>query len=120
MVPRVEKAIKDIEQLWPAVQTTMEQTIKLANDVQALAAGIAPELMLPITQASSEPKYDVRWVQQGLQQLGFDSGPIDGIMGPRTQMAISAFQQAHGLMPDGWFGVMSEAKLDQLLRERTV
>ena len=40
----------------------------------------------------------LRGVQQGLAALGFDPGPIDGIDGPRTRAAVSAFQRQLMLM----------------------
>jgi peptidoglycan hydrolase-like protein with peptidoglycan-binding domain len=42
------------------------------------------------------PTADTRLVQQLLAIKGFDPGDIDGLVGPRTRAAISAFVQAHG------------------------
>ncbi|MEW5977115.1 MAG: peptidoglycan-binding domain-containing protein [Acidobacteriota bacterium] len=39
--------------------------------------------------------------QQRLQNLGFDCGPIDGLIGPRTRGAIRNFQAKFGLKLDG-------------------
>lgn len=36
-------------------------------------------------------------VQTQLQQDGYYSGPIDGVLGPQTRAAIAAFQADHGL-----------------------
>ncbi len=50
------------------------------------------------------PRHDastVREVQQALQGKGFDVGPIDGVIGPRTQAALREFQQQHGLKGSG-------------------
>jgi peptidoglycan hydrolase-like protein with peptidoglycan-binding domain len=43
----------------------------------------------------------VRSVQRRLNQLGYRAGPEDGIMGPRTRRAISAYQGQMGMQPDG-------------------
>jgi hypothetical protein len=43
----------------------------------------------------------VRGAQETLQRSGFDVGPIDGILGVRTQEALSEFQRKHGLTPSG-------------------
>jgi peptidoglycan hydrolase-like protein with peptidoglycan-binding domain len=43
----------------------------------------------------------VRAVQQALKEKGQDPGPVDGVLGPRTQAALKAFQQAEGLTPSG-------------------
>lgn len=40
-------------------------------------------------------------VQKSLQKKGFDPGPIDGVVGPRTQDAIMRFQRAHNLAASG-------------------
>ncbi len=42
-------------------------------------------------QAGGDP--DIRRLQERLQSEGFDSGPIDGIDGPRTQAALAARRQ---------------------------
>ena len=41
-------------------------------------------------------------VQQGLAALGFDTGPADGMFGPRTRSAIREWQQAKGLEASGY------------------
>jgi hypothetical protein len=43
----------------------------------------------------------VRAAQSALKGLGYDPGPIDGAMGPRTARAASAFQRAQGLPANG-------------------
>ncbi|HHT17287.1 MAG TPA: L,D-transpeptidase family protein [Papillibacter sp.] len=47
---------------------------------------------------------DVRRVQAMLRTLGFYSGTADGIFGNDTMHAVTAFQKAHGLNPDGVVG----------------
>ena len=41
-------------------------------------------------------------LQTRLNELGFDAGEPDGILGPATRAAIRRFQQARGLVPDGF------------------
>lgn len=41
--------------------------------------------------------WQVRWAQEQLRQAGFDPGPIDGIIGPRTTKALQRYQEVHGL-----------------------
>ena len=38
---------------------------------------------------------DVREVQDALREKGYNPGPADGVMGPRTQQALREFQQAN-------------------------
>jgi S1-C subfamily serine protease len=44
---------------------------------------------------------DVRWVQEVLGLLGYDAGPADGTLGPKTEAAIRSFQRDIGLPADG-------------------
>lgn len=50
-------------------------------------------------------------IQQALAAAGFDPGPQDGKLGPRTKAAIRAYQQANGLAVDGIAGPNTQAKL---------
>ena len=43
----------------------------------------------------------VREVQRRLRRLGYRTGPVDGIYGPRTRAAVGWFQHKHGLPVDG-------------------
>jgi localization factor PodJL len=54
-------------------------------------------------QAAAAPtgKELVRQVQAALNDLGFDAGPADGMMGNRTRQAIADFQAAAGMTVDG-------------------
>jgi TPR repeat protein len=54
---------------------------------------------------------DIREIQTRLDELGYDPGPVDGLMGDRTESAIAAFQQDRGLEADG---EPSPALLDRL------
>ena len=53
-------------------------------------------------------------IQTELNTLGYDPGPIDGIMGPRTAVAISRYQTDHKLLIDGQASVeLAQHILDQ-------
>jgi peptidoglycan hydrolase-like protein with peptidoglycan-binding domain len=43
----------------------------------------------------------IRQVQQLLQQKGFDPGPLDGIVGPRTREATRKYQDRFGMKASG-------------------
>jgi peptidoglycan hydrolase-like protein with peptidoglycan-binding domain len=57
----------------------------------------------------------VRDTQVGLNRLGYDAGPADGVMGPRTRQAIRTFQANNGLPVDGR---PSEALLEEINRQQ--
>lgn len=55
-------------------------------------------------ETAAEPEVsgaELRFVQQRLRELGYDPGPADGVMGPRTRTAISAYQRDMGMRVDG-------------------
>jgi hypothetical protein len=58
------------------------------------------------------PLEDLRGVQQRLKELGYDCGPTDGVMGPRTERAVRAFQEDHPpLVVDGIPGRLTRREL---------
>lgn len=50
--------------------------------------------------------------QKQLSRLGYNPGPLDGLMGKKTRQAIMAFQKNHGKPMDG----KASEKLLQLLK----
>ena len=47
-------------------------------------------------------KGQVQTLQASLNQLGYDAGPVDGIIGTRTRSALQQFQKARGFVADGY------------------
>ncbi len=56
---------------------------------------------------------DVLFLQRRLDELGFDSGPVDGIFSPELEVAVTEFQRNAGLNVDG---IVGETTLDRLRR----
>ena len=65
-------------------------------------AGAGPLVRPPPADAPRLSRDQVIRLQQRLQAYGFDSGPADGIPGPRTRAALRRFQEARGLVADGF------------------
>jgi len=53
-------------------------------------------------------------LQTDLQRLGFDPGPLDGILGRQGRAALRAWQKSRALIPDGF---ATESVLQQIERE---
>jgi len=56
----------------------------------------------------------IRSVQRRLNQLGYRAGPEDGIMGPRTHRAISAYQARTGMESNG---MLTPDLVDRMMAE---
>jgi len=64
-----------------------------------------------------EEGVEVKEIQQRLNDLGYDSGKVDGIMGKRTKGAIKEYQKDKGLKVDGVAGTNTKRSLfDELSR----
>jgi peptidoglycan hydrolase-like protein with peptidoglycan-binding domain len=63
-----------------------------------VAAAPPPPAPLPLDTTN------VRATQNRLTQLGFYNGPVDGVWGPSTQVALERFQRSRGLPVDGKLG----------------
>ena len=61
---------------------------------------------------------DVASLQRRLGALGFDAGRVDGIFGPRTQVALTEFQRNVGLTVDGVCGPATTDALARLGRRQ--
>jgi hypothetical protein len=59
----------------------------------------------------------VRELQQSLQAQGVSPGPIDGIVGPKTQQAIRQFQQQEGIAGNGQLNEQTLQALDLEVEE---
>lgn len=53
----------------------------------------------------------VRQVQEALKDKGMDPGPVDGIMGPKTQAALREFQKQEGMEETGRLDAETMSKL---------
>jgi hypothetical protein len=53
----------------------------------------------------------VRTLQAQLRTAGFDPGPVDGIFGPQTTIAVRRFQAAAGITVDGLAGPQTQVAL---------
>src|SRR5688500_6747260 len=59
--------------------------------------------MVPVLRRGAHGP-DVELLQRWLAEAGFRPGRVDGAFGPATEAALTAFQQARGLLADGVAG----------------
>lgn len=69
----------------------------LVSSGLALSLCFAPVILAQGSQS-------VREAQQALKDKGFDPGPVDGVMGPKTHAAIRSYQEKNSLAADGRLG----------------
>lgn len=60
---------------------------------------------------SARPSSSVRSAQQALMDKGYNPGPVDGRMGPKTMVAIRDFQKAEGMKATGRLDTTTAMKL---------
>ncbi|MFP4063175.1 MAG: peptidoglycan-binding domain-containing protein, partial [Halochromatium sp.] len=63
-------------------------------------------------QALTATPQTVKALQTALRAQGFDPGPIDGLLGPRTTAAIKEFQRDRGLPVTGSLNAELAQQLD--------
>lgn len=84
-----------------SVERQLQRDDLLPEERDALLLTEAKLRRIESRVAMTAPVTGVRAVQQRLSELGYDPGPVDGIMGPRTRAAIRAFERDHGLPESG-------------------
>jgi peptidoglycan hydrolase-like protein with peptidoglycan-binding domain len=80
-------------------------------------------LLVPVLLAAALPASaaaftnpQIPGLQVALRAHGYDTGPVDGIVGPKTAAAVRAFQRRNGIHADGLAGPQTRAKLGRLGR----
>jgi N-acetylmuramoyl-L-alanine amidase len=106
--PNTEKAIRAFQQgrlLWA------DGIVEEGSWTELVEAGHKPGERLLYLRVPYMRGDDVLSVQRRLDELGFDSGPVDGIFSPELEVAVTEFQRNVGLNVDG---IVGETTLDRL------
>lgn len=97
----------------PAQQRARECVTQYAAANRTPVPGLAPSAV-----PSSAPAL-VTAIQTLLARLGYDPGPANGVVGLKTNMAISAFQKSIGLSGDGQPSEAVRAQLEKVVAARS-
>lgn len=100
------------------------RAVPLAALVIAASLGVAagcsdddsPDSTQTVTVVSDADPADLEVWQTDLNAVGCYSGPVDGSLGPQTEAAIRAFQEAEGLSVDGLLGPDTEGALQDAVQ----
>ncbi len=90
------------------------------SEFYALSVGLLADRLIGAPPLQQPPPQDTRRVsiasikalQTRLNELGFDAGKADGIIGPGTRQAIAAFQASRRMIADGYHSAAVFAALD--------
>ena len=80
--------------------TSVHYALAVGHLADRIAGGGPLEVQPP---DDDEPllREQIKEIQTRLNELGYDSGPVDGIAGPQTRRAVRAFQRDQELPADG-------------------
>jgi peptidoglycan hydrolase-like protein with peptidoglycan-binding domain len=103
-----------------AVDTVKDKAERAADTVKDKAVRAKDKMKEKFTQAKDKmhrgdnrmSMTDTRAAQEALKTEGFDPGPIDGLMGPRTRAAINDYQTKNNLPVTGMLDDATMAKLN--------
>ena len=79
---------------------SVNYALAVAQLAQQVAGGGA--LVAPAGEAGALGTAQLQALQQALNEMGFDAGTADGLLGPRTQAALRQYQAMHDLPADGY------------------
>jgi peptidoglycan hydrolase-like protein with peptidoglycan-binding domain len=83
--------------VWLIALPGITATAETGNAVQTVSPDAVPSMGAAWLPTSTQ----VGQIQARLKALGFDPGPLDGNVGPRTITAVRAYQGSIGTVPDG-------------------
>jgi membrane-bound lytic murein transglycosylase B len=79
---------------------SVNYALAVAQLAHQVAGGSALVVQADATGALSTTQ--LKTMQQSLNEMGFDAGTADGMLGPRTETAIRVYQVMHQLPADGY------------------
>jgi hypothetical protein len=86
--------------------------IVAASIAVLLGGSIGEGLARPSREAAPPAPRFVREAQRALRDLGYQPGPLDGVVGPRTKAALAKYQQAERIQVTGRLDSETMVRLD--------
>jgi hypothetical protein len=77
-----------------------------------LGASSSEGLARPVPEAAPPAPRFVREAQRALRDLGYQPGPVDGVVGRRTKQALVKYQQAEQIQVTGRLDSETMVRLD--------
>jgi peptidoglycan hydrolase-like protein with peptidoglycan-binding domain len=91
------------EKLQSAGETAKEKLVETKDKIKAKMHGS--------DKGTVKSEADVKAAQQALMDKGYNPGPVDGKMGPKTRAALTSYQKAEGMQATGRLDSDTVAKL---------
>ena len=86
---------------WRGLKTLLTDAVEQGATAIERVHKKSSERPFEILKAVAPLEEPVREIQAELQREGYDVGPLDGRLGPRTKAAIREYEQRNGLPVDG-------------------
>jgi peptidoglycan hydrolase-like protein with peptidoglycan-binding domain len=100
--------------------TVKDKAVRAKDTIKDKAVHLKDKMSAKMHRADDRMAMtDTRAAQEALRTQGFDPGPADGRMGPRTRAAISEFQRKNDLPVTGMLDDATAAKLNVRTSERS-
>jgi len=97
---------------WNGVKLFQDNAGNMTMSLTSRAASEASPSASPAVSVPS-PTGDIAAAQQRLKDRGYYTGPVDGVMGPRTAAALRAYQRDHGLTATGQLDSQTASALSE-------
>jgi len=121
--PTTDKAVENKETLKDkavdAKDTIKEKAVDAKETIKEKTAAVKDKVKAKMSRHDKDrpmAAMDVRQAQSSLKAKGFDPGPIDGVLGPRTRVAVQDFQRSEGLTISGQLDAETSARLSSMSR----
>ena len=114
LAPQIQQAIQSGTSTQQAVEDNAGNLLPLLAQIgRQMFPGIQDGLAAAAAASSMFDPSSVKWVQTVLNVLHVvdPALDVDGEYGPLTTAAVKKFQQANGLVVDGWAGDETQQKL---------